>query len=128
MTAEEAIIALASAAAVAFMVLIAWLLGFRTRLVLDETKARALVAEAEPAAQIADIAIDAKGRSGLVKLADGRWAALASMGDRFTVRIFQNARLTARQGALKARFDDAGFPALDLKTDDATSARLAGRA
>lgn len=128
MSLEQAIITLASAAAVAFMVLIAWLLGFRQRLQLSEPEMRALIAASEPDAAIEDIAIDEKGRAGLARLADGRWAAIASMGDRFALRVFAHARLTARGGMLKARFDDAGFPALDLKTNEETSARLAGRA
>lgn len=128
MSLEQAIITLASAAAVAFMVLIAWLLGFRQRLQLSEPEMRALIAASEPDAAIEDIAIDEKGRAGLARLADGRWAAIASMGDRFALRVFPRARLTTRGGVLKARFDDAGFPALDLKTNEETSARLAGRA
>lgn len=127
MTAEEAVIALASAAAVGFMVLAAWLLGFRTSVVLDEALARTLIAEHEPAAEIVEIAIDARGRAGLARLANGSWAAIASMGDRFAVRIFARIRLTARAGLLKARFEDAGFPALDLAVDAQTGARLAGR-
>lgn len=128
MSAEEAIIALASAAAVAFMVFVAWLLGFRTELKLDEAQFRALLAESEPGAEIAELAIDAKGRNGIARLADGRWAAAVAMGDRFALRIAANMRLTLGRGALKARLDDPGFPAVDLKTDAQTSVRLIGRA
>ncbi len=128
MSAEEAIIALASAAAVAFMVLIAWLLGFRALLKLDEAQARALIADGEPGAQIADIAIDARGRNGLARLADGRWAAIASMGDRFALRVTPRLRLTQKRGALTARLDDPGFPALHLRTDSETGARLLKKA
>ena len=115
---NELIAPLASAAAVAFMVLIAFALGFRDRARLaDEAHLRALIAEAEPGANITDAVLDQDGRSGIARLADGRWAVVASMGDRLAVRTFANARIAQRGGVVRARFADAGFPGLTLRLE-----------
>jgi len=109
---------LASAAAVAFMALLAYALGFRTRArITDEAHLRALIADAEPGAEIASAVRDQDGRAGIARLTDGRWAAVASMGDRLAVRMFANARIARRGDVVKARFADAGFPGLTLRLD-----------
>jgi len=109
------IVPLASAAAVAFMAAVAWILGFRARArVTDEAHLRALIAEAEPGAEIAGAVRDQEGRGGLARFTDGRWAAVASMGDRLAVRTFAQAHITQKSGKVRARFADAGFPGLTL--------------
>ena len=115
---NELIAPLASAAAVAFMAGVAYLLGFRARArVADEAHLRALIAEAEPGAEIAGAVRDQDGRGAIARLADGRWAVVASMGDRLAVRTFANARIMQKGGKVRARFADAGFPSLTLRLE-----------
>lgn len=109
-------IALGSAVAIAIMVAIAFALGFRARAsITDEAHLRALILEAEPGASLAHMVRDRDGHGGLAKLADGRWAAVASLGDRLAVRIFSTAQIRRSDQRVRAQFGDAGFPGLDLR-------------
>ncbi len=113
------IVTLASAAAVVFMVFVAWALGFRTRARLaDDAALRALVLEAEPHARLVDLARDRDGYGGVARLADGRWIAAAPLGDRFAVRTLAAPRILAAKGGVRLRFADVGFPALRLRFDE----------
>jgi hypothetical protein len=116
MSQGELLIALASAGAVALMSLLAYLLGFRARgRIADEAALRALIAEAEPGVRISRALVDERGRAGLAELADGRWAAAASVADSVVVRIFAHARIGETGARVRARFGDAGFPDITLR-------------
>ncbi|MGE0828245.1 MAG: hypothetical protein AB7O04_02715 [Hyphomonadaceae bacterium] len=115
MSVEQLFIALASAGAVAALILIAWGLGFRTRAKLaDESALRTVVAEADPDAEILHALMSEE--AGLALLADGRAALVRAMGDRFAVRFARAADLRwERAGeALIVRMDDMGFPPLNM--------------
>ena len=127
MSVEELIVALASAVAVAALILIARGLGFRsTPRIESEEAARALIAEHEPDVRAADILLASDGAAALARLSDGRIAIVRRMGDRFAVRTLPPSALavTSKQGALTIRFADLGFPALKLPFDGPAPAWL----
>jgi hypothetical protein len=103
-----------SAVVIAFMVGVAALLGFRDRTRLDETEARRRIAELEPGAHIAELAVGEEGRAAIARLEDGRFIALRAMAGDVTARAFSAGRFTWRNGKLIAEFGDFGFPALHL--------------
>jgi hypothetical protein len=120
MNIEQIIIALASAGAVAALFAVAWGLGFRTRVkIADEAAARALIAEAEPDAQVLGFALDKQGAAALARLADGRILVIRGLGDRFAVRAFPAAAISVapEPGGMRVRFADLGFPALKFSAD-----------
>jgi hypothetical protein len=125
---EQLIVALASAAAVAALVLVARGLGFRAdpKLATEEA-ARALFAEAEPDARVAQVLVAKDGRAALAHLEDGRIAVARAMGDRFAVRAFPKGAVAvaADQGGLRVTFADLGFPALKMSLDAAAPDWLA---
>jgi len=109
-------VTLGSAAAVLIMAAIAYALGFRQPArIADEAALRALIAEAEPNARIANAYVDQRGRAGLAELADSRWAAAVAIGDRIALRVFAHADIRRDGAKLRARFSDAGFPDLTLR-------------
>ncbi|MBX3511407.1 MAG: hypothetical protein KF700_09410 [Hyphomonadaceae bacterium] len=104
-----------SAAAIALMVGAAAVLGFRASAKLDEAEL-ARLADAEHAA-IRAAAIDAKGRSALALLDNGKLLAAKVMADGVSARVAQpeQVRLRARAGKLHVTFGDVGYPSLHMK-------------
>ncbi|MBL8550156.1 MAG: hypothetical protein JNJ73_09220 [Hyphomonadaceae bacterium] len=124
MNIEQLIVALASAAAVAALILVAFGLGFRAKPTLEsEDAVRARLAEAEPDASPSDILIAKDGAAAIVRLADGRIAVLRAVGDRFAIRVFPRDALAVAAVAegLRITFADLGFPALKLRVEAAPS-------
>ncbi len=122
MSEGELLTMLGSAAAVAALVVIAWLLGFRVRARLaSEEDARAAIEACEPGAAVAGVVLDTKGLSALARLADGRLALARSMGDRIAVRTApsRNVRVRMMKAGLIATLPDIGYPPLRVRIDDA---------
>ncbi|GAN00109.1 hypothetical protein U91I_03774 [alpha proteobacterium U9-1i] len=117
MSATDAIVTAGSAAVVALLVLIAFLMGFRQAAKLDaETLANEL-STAEPKARIADAVFAADGRAALARLADGKLLIARVMADGVSLRLIaaDAAKLRLRDGQAVLAFADIGFPALNLK-------------
>ena len=113
----ELVLLAGSALAVAGLVALAWLFGFRARArIADAGALAALLAREEPAARIAQLGIDTDGSAAAAWLTDGRVFVAKSMGSRVATRSFPAAqvRLRARHGGVELRFADAGFPAIVL--------------
>src|SRR5688572_10248385 len=114
MNLEQIFIALTPALAVAALVAVAWLSGFRSRATIEsEVAARALIAEVEPDAKPANFLFDRDGRAAVVRLADGRLIVLRVLGDRFAVRAYPESavRITPAADGVRLQFADLGFPA-----------------
>lgn len=122
MSEGELLTMLGSAAAVAALVVIAWLLGFRVRARLaSEEDARAAIEAYEPGAVVAGVVLDTKGLAALARLSDGRLALARSMGDRIAVRTApsRNVRVRMMKAGLIATLPDIGYPPLRVRIDDA---------
>lgn len=111
----EALVLVASALAVAMLVGIAALLGFRVRgRFVDEAAARAAFAAYDARIEMSEIVV--QGGWAIARLTDGRWALARAMGDGAAVRILSR---DAPRPALRAAKDgvvvripdlDVGFP------------------
>lgn len=122
MSEGELLTMLGSAAAVAALVAIAWLLGFRTRARLaSEEDARAAIQSYERGAAVAGVVLDTKGLAALARLADGRLALARSMGDRIAVRTApaRDVRVRMMKAGLIATLPDIGYPPLRVRFDGA---------
>ncbi len=117
MSVEDAIITAGSAAVVAFLIFMAWAIGFGKALALDEAALAREVAQSEPGAHVAETAIAADQRSALARLTDGRLVIARAMGDGVSLRILPaNAvRLSVKQSDVSVRFADLGYPAVKLR-------------
>lgn len=114
----EAPVLAGSAAVVAFMVLAAYLLGFRAKTQIDhEMLARFAALEG---AQVEAAAIAANGRAALARLADGRLLVARAMGADVSARVTPAASINVRLKGdrLRATFADLGFPPLRMKLQD----------
>jgi hypothetical protein len=105
----------ASAGGVAFMVLVAALLGFRQRVLIDEATLRQLAAN--EFAQVEASVIDARKRAGVARLSGGKWLVARVMADGVGARVVAPAAVTVRatREGLRIALDDLGYPALQLK-------------
>lgn len=114
---SKLIVFAASIAGVGLLVGLAWLLGFRGRMRLDETGLRDLAQTAAPGAAIVRVRMDCDGRAGLAWLGDGRIVTAAALGDRFAVRVWPEAQVRLREdkGTLQVTLPDFGYPGLRLR-------------
>jgi hypothetical protein len=113
----ELVLLAGSALAVAGLVALAWLLGFRSRArIADAAELAALLAREEPAARIVAAGLDAGGAAAVAWLADGRVFVAKCMGSRIATRSFPAAdvRVRARRDGVELNFADLGFPAVVL--------------
>ncbi|MGE0047109.1 MAG: hypothetical protein AB7J28_15630 [Hyphomonadaceae bacterium] len=119
---SQLIVSAASAVAVLTLIALAWLLGFRTGVRLkDEADVQSAVEAYEPGANVQHALIGADHKSALARLADGRFAAIKSMADRFAVRVFGEdaLKLKRTRRGLRLEIADVGFPVLDLRFEGA---------
>jgi hypothetical protein len=114
----EAPILAGSAGVVVFMVVVAYLLGFRARARLDEAALQRLAAT--EGASVEASVIDADGGVALARLADGRLMVARAMGADVSARVTraEAVRVNVRGGRLSARFADLGFPPLQMRLQD----------
>jgi hypothetical protein len=121
---NELVVLAASAAVVVFMVVVAWLLGFRGRARLTEGAVQGLGAGEGVAVDAAVIGAD--GRSALARLSDGRWMVARVMGLDASARVMPRSamRIALRKGRLTVAFADLGYPPLHLRLDGAAPAWL----
>jgi len=127
---EDAIVTAGSAAVVALLIFIAWAMGFRNALALDEATFAREVGLAEPGASVSEIAITGDRRAGLARLVDGRLAIARAMGDGLSLRILPaNAvRLSVKQSDVSVAFADVGYPAVNLRLGEPAPPWLAALA
>ena len=108
-----------SAAVVALMVGVAWLLGFRATARIERETLERLLALNEPGVRLAGAVIGADGRAALARLDNGKLMVARVMGGDVSARFYpqpaMSLRLTQRQ--LHAAFADLGFPSLNMKLD-----------
>lgn len=126
MSQTDLIVTAGSAAVVAFLVLVAWLMGFRKTAQLDlETLSRE-IGNAEPRARVADAVFAADGRSAIARLADGKLVTARVMADGVSLRILSAnaAKLSLRSGNAVLVFADIGYPSLNLRLKEEAPAWL----
>lgn len=119
---NQLIISAASAGAVLALIALAWLLGFRTGVRLkSDADVQGAVESYEPGASVQHALIGADQKSALARLADGRFAAIKAMADRFAIRVFgeEALKLKRTRRGLRVAIADVGFPVLDLRFDGA---------
>lgn len=106
-----------SAGGVAFMVLIAALLGFRQHAQIDETTLRQLAANEY--AQVEESLIDARKRAGVARLIGGKWLIARVMADGVGARVVapDSVVIRAARRGWRIALDDIGYPALQLTLD-----------
>ena len=109
-----------SAAVIALMVAVAWLLGFRKAARIDRAELERLLALSEPGACVEDAAIAADGRTALARLSNNKLMVAKVMGGDVTVRLYPASALALqlRGNQLNAKFADLGFPALKLTLEN----------
>jgi len=111
------------AIAVAALTAVAWGLGFRRQVTIrGEEAARALIAQFEPQVKLSEILLDREGRTALARRSQGGFVVVRVVGDRFAVRDFpeNSVRITRDEDVVSVRFDDLGFPPLELHLDPST--------
>jgi len=114
----EAPILAGSAAVVAFMVAVAWLIGFRAKVTLVDADLQRLAASEGATIECAAIAPNGKGALALLS---GDKAMIARvMGADISARVAPRAALHLRRraGRLEAAFADLGFPPLNMRLTD----------
>lgn len=100
---------------IAFIVLLARLLGFADRPFLHRPdEAARLVADALPGFAPVEAVLAEDGRGALVASGDGRVALLRPLGDRWVVRALEGARAEARDGRLRIALAEPMFAPVDL--------------
>ncbi|MGD9815811.1 MAG: hypothetical protein AB7Q23_09810 [Hyphomonadaceae bacterium] len=111
---DAAPVLLGSAAVVALMVGVAYVLGFRSAARLDEAALARLAAGEGDRVAAALVAPD--GRSAFARLASGKVMVARVMGDDISARIAaaSGVRATLRGGMLSVRFADTGYPPLTM--------------
>lgn len=116
-----------SAAVIAVMVGVAYLLGFRGDARITEAELALLVAQHEPGGRIDAALIAADGRAALARLTDGRIAIARAMGDGLTLRTLpaRAVALHVRGDEVIATFADLGFPPLKLRMNGTPPAWIA---
>ena len=116
---NEWIVTAASAGVVAFMVAVAFLLGFRARAALDEASLASLAAGETDAI---DASVIAPNRSAaFARLRSGKLMIARVMGADVSTRVApaQAARVRLNAGKLSVAFADVGYPPLHMKLSDA---------
>lgn len=116
---NEWIVTAASAGVVAFMVAMAFILGFRDRAALDDAALAALAANENDAVDASVIA--ANKRSAFARLRSGKLMIARVMGADVSTRTASaaGARVRLNRGKLSVAFADVGYPPLHLKLGDA---------
>jgi|CXWL01.1.fsa_nt_gi hypothetical protein len=103
----------ASALLVAFMVLVAALLGFRQTERLDEAAMRALAAAEGLSAEA--VLVSARGEAGVVRLPQGKVLVARVMADGVSARVADAARVRVGKGRVSVAFADIGYPPLSFR-------------
>lgn len=112
-----------SLAGIAFIVLLARLLGFADVPWLHRSdEAARLAAEALPGFEPVEAVLAEDGRGALVAADDGRVALLRPLGDRWVVRALDGARAEARDGRLRITLAEPMFAPVDLPLGRAAAA------
>lgn len=121
---NELVVLAASAAVVVFMVAVAWMLGFRARVRLNEETLAQLAANEGDRVEASLIA--SNGRAALARLSGGKWLTARAMGLDVGARVAPAGALTLklRKGKLTVAFADLGYPPLHLRLETAPPAWL----
>ncbi|MBY0565905.1 MAG: hypothetical protein K2P70_01225 [Hyphomonadaceae bacterium] len=116
---NEWIITAASAGVVAFMVAVAFALGFRARAALDDASLAALATYEGDAVDAAVIAPNK--RAAFARLRSGKLMIARVMGADVSTRVApaSTARVKLKRGKLSVAFADIGYPPLHLKLGEA---------
>lgn len=115
---EEAPTLIGSVVAVAFMVGVAALLGFRNTARIDDAALQRLAAAEGSRIESAVVASNAK--SALARLDGGKLMIARVMGADISARVVPAsvARVRSRNGKLSVAFADTGFPPLHMKLQE----------
>lgn len=97
-----------------WLVVLAYLLGFRKQPTIDVAQARALVANALPAFRIGTVEVASDGRGALLEGVDRRVAMVRPHGDKWVVRIVTGARRDGSKLTLLPTEILVGATTLDL--------------
>lgn len=116
---NEWVVTAASAGVVVFMVVVAFVLGFRARARLDETAMAHLAAADGEVVEGAVIAANAA--AGVARLQSGKLMVVRVMGADVSSRIVPRsaARLRFARGKLSVTFADVGYPPLHMRIAEA---------
>lgn len=115
LTMTDAVVTAASAAVVALLVLVAWLMGFRQAARVDQHALQRLAAA--EGAQLEAALIDPKGKAALARLAGGRLLIARAMADDIGARVAPAGAASVRlkRNTVRVAFGDLGYPPLSLK-------------
>ncbi len=109
----------ASAGVVAFMVAVAFILGFRDRAALDDAALAALAANENDAVEASVVSHNK--RAAFARLRSGKLMIARVMGADVSTRFApaSAARVRLNRGKLSVAFADVGYPPLHLRLGDA---------
>ena len=97
-----------------FLVVLAFLLGFRKTPTIDPAQARRILVDALPGFAVAELCVASDGRGALAAGDDGRVALIRPHGDRWVVRIVERARRDGSRVTLLPSEILTGATTLDL--------------
>lgn len=115
MSQTDLYVTLGSAAVIALMLGVAWVLGFRQLAKLDDA-VLSRIANAE-GAQVEAAAIDAKGRNAVAKLSGEKLLIARVMADGVSARVLSQgqARVRMAKDRLSITFGELGYRSLNMR-------------
>jgi len=118
MSQTDLFVTIGSAAVIILMVSVAWVLGFRQSVRLDDAEV-ARLAQAE-GANVEAAAIDAAGRAAVAKLNGGKLLIAKVMADGVSTRVLSQGQARVRLDAhkLTITFGDLGYPSLNMRLEN----------
>lgn len=113
----DLIVTAGSAAVVLLLIGMAFALGFRGAIKLDEARLAALAAA--EGAHVENAVVAADGRAALARLSGGKLLIAKVMGEDVSTRVVPTgaAQVRFRNGRLTVTFGDLGYPSLNMRLD-----------
>jgi hypothetical protein len=113
----DLIVTAGSAAVVLLLIGMAFALGFRGAMKLDESRLAALAAA--EGARVENAIVGADGRTGVAQLSGGKLLIAKVMGEDVSTRVVPagGAQVRFRNGRLTVTFGDLGYPSLHMRLD-----------
>jgi hypothetical protein len=115
---DPVLVAEGSAAVIALMLSVAWVLGFRQSVRLDDAELERLARVEGANVEVA--AIDAKGRTAVAKISGGKLLIAKVMADGVSTRVLPQGQAQVRlaQHKLSISFGDLGYPSLHMRLEN----------